>query len=260
MRAAAVQLTATADRDRNLEHAEDEAEDGRRRDPGHERAARPARGEHDGDEQAAERDERRARREVAEADPGRRVVDDDAALAQPDERDEERDPDADGELELERHRADDRLAQPREHEDEGDRALEHDAGHRHGPLHALALHEVERHDRVQAQAGRKGEREVRREAHDRREERGGQRGGHGDGLERQPGGGEDRRVDEDDVRHRQERRGAPEHLRARRAAPLGEAEPAVEGAHGGHGARTYMPCRSPSPRGASSCGRSRRPT
>ena len=49
-----------------------------------------------------------ARRQVAQADAGGRVVDDDAALAQPDERDEEADADADREL----HRRAARRARP----------------------------------------------------------------------------------------------------------------------------------------------------
>jgi hypothetical protein len=56
--------------------------------------------------------------------------------------------------------------------------------------------------------GGERERQIRRERHRRRRDRGGQRGRHRHGVEREPRGGEDRRVHEQDVAHRQERRDA----------------------------------------------------
>ena len=60
--------------------------------------------------------------------------------------------------------------------------------------------------------GGERERQVRGQRHRRGGDRGRQRGRDGDGVERQPGGRQDRRVDEEDVAHRQERRDAGAHL------------------------------------------------
>src|SRR4051794_29669655 len=87
-------------------------------DPDEDGAADVARAERGGGEDARQRDERRALREVAERDSGRRVVDDDAALAQPDERDEQPDAHADGQLERRRDRPHDGLAQADEDQEE----------------------------------------------------------------------------------------------------------------------------------------------
>jgi hypothetical protein len=117
---------------RAFEHPEHEPEHDARRDPEQDRAADVAGGQRDGDEDARQRDERRPAGQVAEADAGRRVVDDDAALAQADERDEQADADADRELERQRHRPDDRLAQADEHEHDRQQPLDDDAGHADG--------------------------------------------------------------------------------------------------------------------------------
>jgi hypothetical protein len=65
--------------------------------------------------------------------------------------------------------------------------------------------------------------------HHRGEPGGGERGGDGDGVERQPGGRQDRRIDEDDVGHRQERGDAAENLAADGGVALGELEVARDG-------------------------------
>src|SRR5215213_3474918 len=90
------------DRARPREDAEDQAEPRGGEHTEDDRAADAPGDEHDGHGDPAESDQRRPLREVAERDAGRRVVDHDAALAQADERDEQPDPDADGELERQR--------------------------------------------------------------------------------------------------------------------------------------------------------------
>ena len=160
----------------------------------------------------AERDQRRAAGQDAEADPRRRVVDRDARVAEADERDEQPDADADRELDLLRDRAHDRLAQPGDDEHERDHALDHDARHRDRPRQVPAEDQVEGDDRVEPEPGGERERQVRQQAHQQREDRRGERGGDRDRRERHPGRRQDRRVDEDDVRHRQERHEAAEDL------------------------------------------------
>jgi hypothetical protein len=190
--------------------------------------------QHDGDGDPAERDQGRTRREVAEADPRRRVVEDDAALPQADERDEEADADADRQLERLGHGPHDRPAGARQDEHQRQQPLDDHARHRHGPVELPPQDEVERDDRVEPETRGQGERQVGEQPHGGRRDRRGERRRDGHRVERHAGGRQDRGVDEQDVAHRQERREPSQELGPQIGPSFGEAEaPLQEDARAG---------------------------
>jgi hypothetical protein len=92
-----------------------------------------------------------------------------------------------------------------------DETVQDDEPHRRLPRACLGRH-LEGDDGVQPHAGRERDGEVRTQSHQQRAERGGgrRRGGHG--LEWQARRREDRRVGDQDVRHRPERGDAAANL------------------------------------------------
>lgn len=145
------------------------------------------------------------------------------------------------------HGVEDRLAEPGEHKNEDDEALEDDEAHGIGPRHLRRDGECD--EGVEPESGGEREREVRDDTHEDREQAGDERGARGDRWEVGAVAGatseevavdvlgepEDERVEHDDVGHREERDDPASHLPADRRAALGDLEVAVD--RGGPGAR-----------------------
>ena len=130
----------------------------------------------------------RKRREIG-GDRDRRATagDDDAAVHEPDDRQEHADPDPDRELQVHRDRVHDHLAQAREHQDRDQEPFDHDHAHRRGPRQPELSDEREGDERVQSESGRDRERVLARDPHRERHHPGGERR-HGEHLrERQAG-------------------------------------------------------------------------
>ena len=195
------------------------------------------------------------------------ALDHDPGVDQPDDRDEEADPDPDGELEVVGDGVDDRLAEADEHQHGDDQALGDDDAHSVGPAQAVGADEREGHEGVDAEAGRERERvaavDPHREGGDRRDER-------GDGqqlVERElhaAGRGhraQDLRVDEQDVGHRQERGRAAADLGRDARAARRDVEVAIEpcgergAARGGVGSTGLHARHDAAPTGGLECAR-----
>jgi hypothetical protein len=183
-------------------------------DPDEQVAAEPQRAQGDRERQAEDGHEHRpggqARKRHGHV--GRRRLHDDAGVVEADEGDEQADPDRDCLLQLERDRAHDRLAQAAEHEHGDDGPFQHDQPHRRRKREVQRAHQGEGDDRVDPEPGRERVGTVRVEAHQDRHHPGDQARRGEDAREGQRvaaralDGGEDARVDEDDVRHDDERR------------------------------------------------------
>jgi hypothetical protein len=168
----------------------------------------------------------------------------DAGVGEAHERDEQADADGDAGAQRARHRAEDGLPEPGQHQDQDDDALPHDQAHGLRPGH-LGGDDVGEH-RVEAQAGGQAEREAADDTHDDRHDARDQRGGGRDHRDRDRDvgigrgqaadevaclvgrGADDERVEGDDVGHREEGHEATTHLLPDARPALGDSEPAVE--------------------------------
>jgi hypothetical protein len=141
---------------------------------------------------------------VADGDQRRRVVHHDAGVPQCDQREEQANADRDADPQRLRNAHDDQFAQANDaHQDEQCTGDE-DCAQRGLPWHAHAQHHDIGEVGVQTHAGRHRDRVVGVEAHDAGAQRSGQTGGHEHGVLRHARIAQDGRVDEDDVRHREE--------------------------------------------------------
>ena len=146
--------------------------------------------------------------------------DDQPRVHRSDERDEKADAHADRAAQVERDRPHHRLAHADKHEREHDEAVHHDQPHRRLPRAGLSR-DLKRDNGVQPHAGRERDGKVRAEAHEQRADCRGGRRCRGGRLERDSRRCEDRRIGEQDVRHRQERGdAAADFARHRRATFL----------------------------------------
>ena len=222
---------------------EDPGDDRRTEDPQKERGFDAAREEPERDHKADHEREDRAGVELTERDEAA-ALDHDAGVHEPDQQDEQTDAYADRAFERERDRVEDHLAEPGEDEDRDDHALHEDDPHRGLPRQLAAEDELERDDRVQAEAGGEGERPIGPETHRDGEEACGQRG-HRDGrLEAGTEIGllevgdrvevQDLRVEKDDVGHHEEGREAADDLSADGGRVLAKLELALEDARRFH--------------------------
>src|SRR5450759_1025384 len=138
--------------------------------------------------------------------------------------------DVDGFLQLERDGLEDGLTEAGEHEDRDGHALEEDEAHGALKGEALAQHEAEGDDCVEAHAGGDGVGAVGEETHDDRHHAGHAAGRGECGRERQALAlqTEDARVHEDDVGHDDERREPGQGVALERRVPLFELEEALQ--------------------------------
>ena len=184
-----------------------------------------AQGLQDGDQCDAEHGQQgRGFVQVAEGDGGGGAGDDKSGVAQADEGDEQTDSASHSRVQLIRNGREQTLA----YAAEGQQKKE-DAGQKHGaerrrPGHAHALHHRVGEVSVQAHARCQCERVVGQRAHKDGAERRTQAGRHRDCRDRHTRFAQDRRVDKDDVGHRDEGRQAGKHLGAPRGAVFGEME------------------------------------
>ena len=180
--------------------------------------------ERDHQRKAGQREQRAGLAQRAERDQRRRAADDETGVAQRDEREEQPDAGGDAELQRARHRVDQPFAHRQQAQyHKGDTGDEH-AAERGLPARAVALHDDEGEEGVQAHAGRERHRIVREQPHRQRAECCRQARGDEHRAEIHVGLGQDRRVQEHDVGHRQERRAARENLRAHAGAMASEIE------------------------------------
>ena len=183
----------------------------------------------DGDEEQAKEGEGSMRgADVAEGDDGRGAGNDDTGVAESDEGDEEADASSYCGVELMRDGSYETLAKAGEGQDEEDDSGEEDGSEGRLPGDAHAFDDgvgevgVETHSRCE------GEGVVGERAHEDAAEGRAEAGGGGDGGEGHAGFGEDGRVHEDDVGHRDEGGEACEDLGAPVGAEAREAEVAFE--------------------------------
>ncbi len=203
---------------RPLRHAPGQRQHRAEQDPQNERSPHPPGGQISRDDQTDHRDRRRRVRQRAVSDgrhhrprvlperlhrPGRHHHD--LRVHQPDEGDEQADPRPDRPAQVQRHRLHHRLAHPGEHQEEDQHAVQHHQPHRGLPRARRRGHLIG-HDRVQPHAARQRHREVGREPHQDAAHARGRCRARDRGLPRHPRGLEDRRVREQNVGHRQERR------------------------------------------------------
>jgi hypothetical protein len=141
---------------------------------------------------------------VSEGDGGCGAGDDDAGVAESDEGDEEADASADGCMELVRDGCDEALADASYSENEEDDAGEKDGSEGGLPGDAHAFDDGVGEVGIEAHAGSEGEWVVGGCSHENAAEGRAEAGCGGDGGEWHAGFGEDGRVDEDDVGHRDE--------------------------------------------------------
>ena len=178
-----------------------------------------------GDEEETEDGEYGGRRvEVAEGDSGGGAGDDDAGIAESDEGDEEADASADCGVELIGDGGEEALPDTRVGECKEDDAGEEDGAEGGLPRDVHAFDDGIGEVGVEAHAGRESERVVGEGSHEDAAECGAEAGCGCDSGERHAGFGEDGRVDEDDVGHRDEGGEAREDLGAPVGAVGGEAE------------------------------------
>ena len=140
---------------------------------------------------------------------GRRARADDARVHQADEGDEEAQAHRDRGLEGGGNRTEDGLAEAREDQEEDQDAFPRDDAHGLAVAEAGAQDQGEGDDRVQAEACGQGEGVVGDDTHEDRHDAGDERGTCGDALGGDgavlgDGVAQDRRVDDQDVRHREE--------------------------------------------------------
>ena len=140
--------------------------------------------------------------------------DDGTAIDEPDEQDEEADADADRALQGEGHCIHDRFPGA-DHDKDSDRdPFEDDHAHRPWERQALPEDEREGNDGVDAEAGGKGERVVRKDAHGDRHDPGDESGAGGSRNRVEARRRQNLRVQEDDVRHHHEGGDARANLRS----------------------------------------------
>ncbi len=173
--------------------------------------------ERDHEDEAEESERGGGVADVSEADESGRIADDEAGVAESDERDEEADAAGDGGVEFVGNRTQDHLADAG-----GGERKKNDAGEKHraecglpGDVHLEAdgVSEVG----VEAHAGGEGDGIARDDAHENGTESRGEAGGGGDSGKRHARGRKNGGVDEHDVGHREKGRYAGEDL----GAPVG---------------------------------------
>jgi len=170
---------------------------------------------------------------------------------QADQGDEQADADADRGLDMGGDRSEDGLAETGEHQDEDDDALDDDEPHGVGVGHAIHADERVGDHRVDAQPRRQSHGVIGDHPHEDGYDPGDQGGAGGDllgGAQRGDAvvrGGQDERVQHEDVGHREEGDDAAANLAGERRAALGDVEEGVEGGAaggrrpGGGGVRTH---------------------
>ncbi len=173
--------------------------------------------ERDHEDESEEREGGGGIADVAEADEGCGIADDEAGVAKADEGDEESDAAGDGCIEFMGNGAQDHLADAGGGEREEDDAGEEDRAERRLPrdMHL----EADGVGEVGIEAHARGERDgiARDDAHENGTERRGEAGGGGDGGQRNARGGENGGIDQHDVGHREEGGDAGKNL----GAPVG---------------------------------------
>ena len=158
---------------------------------------------------------------------------------QSDESDEQADPDADRGLDVSGNGLEDGLAETGEDQDEDDDALDDDQPHGIGVGHAAHAHERVGDHRVDAEPRRQGHRVVGHHAHEDRHDSGDQGCAGGDllgGAQRRDAvvrGGQDERVQHEDVGHREEGDDTAADLAGECGAALADVEEGVQGGAAG---------------------------
>ena len=157
----------------------------------------------------------------------------DARVDQADEGDEKAQAHRDRGLQSSGDRPEDRLAEAREDEQEDEQALPRDDAHGLAVAQAGAQDQGEGDDRVEAEAGGERQGVVRDDTHEDRHDARDERGASSDALGRNGtvlGNcvAQDRRVDDQDVRHREEGDKTAADLSAQGRAPGGDLEETVE--------------------------------
>ena len=163
-------------------------------------------GQQGGDQQESEKRERGALiGQVAQGDGGGGMGHDDARIAEADEGDEEAHAGGHGRVEFVRDGGEDQLAHAQQREHQKRDAGEKDRAERGLPGHSHAFDHGVGEVGIEAHAGSQRDRVAGESAHQETAHRGGEAGGGGHGGQRHARLMEDRRVDEDDIRHRHER-------------------------------------------------------
>ncbi len=187
-----------------LGHPEQDADDRHQEDADQHRAGDAAGFQADDQEEAEDRQQRLRLAEVAHADQGRRVVDDDAGALQGDQREEQADARGDGRAQFQWDAVDDPLADSEDRQQEEQARGDKYRAERDLPGVAHAQHHGVGEEGVEAHAWRQGDRVVGDQAHHRRTDGRRQAGGDEDRALVHAGFAEDARVDEEDVGHGQE--------------------------------------------------------
>jgi hypothetical protein len=195
------------------------------------RGGDPGRHQDQADRETEEGEQRRCRRQVAQADHRRRVGAHQAAVLQADEGDEEADPHGARQLDARRHCPHQDPPRARHGEQDKGRAAPEDHPQRGRPGDAGTQADPIGEEGVHPHARCERDRIVGQQGHQQGGEAGAQRGGDDRSLQRHSGGGQKHRIHRQDVGHGQERRETAEGLPAGRRPGGADVEEAFE--HGG---------------------------
>ena len=165
---------------------------------------------------------------TSQADKRSGIGDHEFRVSQPDECDEETDSGRGGMLQAIRHAIDDLFADPRDREHEKHNAREENYAQRSAPRNVHAQANVISEVGVERHSGSERNGIVGVKAHHQGADRGGEAGGKNHALDRHPRLGQNLRVDDDDVGHRQESCEAAEKFLLHGGLVFGELEIAIE--------------------------------
>ncbi|MNS65242.1 hypothetical protein D3C72_983970 [compost metagenome] len=184
-------------------------------------------------EEADDGHDRRRLVQIADGDQGGRAGRDDAGVLQRDDRQEQSDARRDRAPDRMRNALDDHLPDAEQRDQQEQAAGDEHRTERRFPRQTHALDHRIGEVGVEAHARRHCDRIIRKEPHDQRADGCGHAGGDEHRVLRHAGIAKNARIDEDDVRHGQERGHAGQHFGAHIGVVLGQAEQALGEAGGG---------------------------
>ena len=192
------------------------------------RAGNTPRRQHRHERQRPERKGHGRRRQWTERHERAGRIDDDAAPLEADQRDQQPDAGADRVFERIRHGDDDAFAKTNPCGEDEHGARDRDRAERDRPRRAARGHDREREEEIVTHRRRHADRVVGEERHEQRRHGRRETGGGEHGPVIHAGLLQDRRLHEDDVGHRQERRQAGEHFGADGRSRRGQMEEPVQ--------------------------------
>ena len=191
-------------------HPEDHGEDGRHKDADEDRAVHVARHQRRREKQSEEREQRRRCGDVPKGDIGRRILDDQPRPLQSDERDKESDAHADGVFQITWNSIDDCLSDSADCQNQEEHTREEHGTECHGPVQSENAADIVGKERIQPHARCERDGIVRKNAHCERRECGNPNRRGNRRLLRDAGIRKYVWIDEENIRHGNERRHARE--------------------------------------------------